>query len=51
MTVGDIKEYCKDQVRLVNHSMIHALVSSLVKTDLLTYGILLLFSSLTDRLF
>ena len=23
MTVGEIKDYCKDQVRLVNHSMIH----------------------------
>ena len=26
MTVGEIKGYCKDQVRLVNHSMVHGLV-------------------------
>ena len=26
MTVKEIKEYCKEQVRLVNHSMVHGLV-------------------------
>ena len=25
MTVGEIKDYCKDQVGFVNHSMVHGL--------------------------